>query len=100
AQQQLIFEAFRQVDSSTTRRFGGTGLGLTISLHLVRLMGGRLWVESTPGQGSTFHFTAAFGVQPQAAPRPEPVQLKRLAVLVVDDNRTNRAILHDMLTSW
>ena len=100
AQQQLIFEAFRQVDSSTTRRFGGTGLGLTISLHLVRLMGGRLWVESTPGQGSTFHFTAAFGVQPQAVPRPEPVQLKRLAVLVVDDNRTNRAILHDMLTSW
>jgi signal transduction histidine kinase/CheY-like chemotaxis protein len=102
---ETIFEAFTQADGSTTRRYGGTGLGLTISTKLVNMMGGRMWVDSTPGAGSTFHFTAAY---PLAAPVDDTVeqapqlapQLAGVSVLIVDDNRTNRGILEHMTRGW
>jgi two-component system, sensor histidine kinase and response regulator len=99
----LIFAAFTQADSSTTRKYGGTGLGLTISARLVELMGGRIWAESRVGTGSTFHFTARFGRSPRPVPAQGPEELARvrgLRALVVDDNATNRLILEEILTQW
>jgi two-component system sensor histidine kinase/response regulator len=101
--QKQIFEAFAQADGSTTRKYGGTGLGLTISARLVELMGGRLWVESEPGQGTTFHFTAPLDVQPLSPSlihAPRPANIGGTRVLVVDDNSTNRRILQEILTHW
>jgi two-component system, sensor histidine kinase and response regulator len=98
-----IFDAFVQVDGSSTRRHGGTGLGLAICASLVKLMDGKVWVNSEPGKGSLFHFTARFGhvagAQAQEADRNPPV-LAGLPVLVVDDNATNRKILVENFKRW
>jgi len=95
-----IFGAFVQADTSTTRKYGGTGLGLTISSQLVEMMGGRLWLESEPGTGSRFNFVARFDVfKGETVPAPS-FDLRSLRVLVVDDNATNRAILTEILDSW
>jgi PAS domain S-box-containing protein len=101
--QESIFRAFEQEDTSTTRKYGGTGLGLTIAARLAALMGGQITVESEPGRGSTFAFTAHFGLNPhppEPASAPPPVVLRNLPVLVVDDNATNRRILDDWLRGW
>ena len=101
--QKIIFDPFTQADNSTTRKYGGTGLGLTISARLVAMMGGEIWMESEVGKGTQFHFTT------RMASRGEPVALGTIAspevlrgakVLVVDDNRTNRRILEGMLQRW
>ncbi len=101
--QESVFEAFTQADGSTTRTYGGTGLGLTISSQLVQLMGGRIWLESEAGKGSTFHFTARFA--PAKAPGAgaagaNAVDVRNLRVLAVDDNPTNRRHLEQILTDW
>jgi PAS domain S-box-containing protein len=101
--QESIFRAFEQEDTSTTRKYEGTGLGLTIASRLVTLMGGQITVASEPGRGSTFTFTARFGRQPHQPERlvgRPPVLLRELPVLVVDDNATNRRILEEWLRGW
>ncbi|MFT5324794.1 MAG: two-component system sensor histidine kinase/response regulator [Planctomycetaceae bacterium] len=95
-----VFQAFEQADTSTTRQYGGTGLGLTICSRLTQLMNGSVWAESDLGKGSTFHFTARLAV----SDTPPRVSTKRIVqgsrVLIVDDNATNRLILDEMLTNW
>jgi two-component system, sensor histidine kinase and response regulator len=101
--QKLIFEAFSQADASTSRMFGGTGLGLSITSRLVSMMDGQIRVDSTPGQGSRFSFTARFGIgvrRGAEAAAPDGSALRGLKVLIVDDNATNRRVLEEMLRHW
>ncbi|WP_435011571.1 response regulator [Tundrisphaera lichenicola] len=103
AKRAAIFAPFEQADGSTTRKYGGTGLGLTISSRLVSLMGGRIWVEDHPERGSIFKFTAHLEPDPEertAAVSRVSGRLEGLPILIVDDNRTNRLILEELLTQW
>ena len=95
-----LFQPFSQADSSTTRKYGGTGLGLSITRHLVEMMGGQIWVESAPAKGSSFTFTAWFGIAEGKPPRHVmPRRLNGMRVLVVDDNAGAREVLHEVLSS-
>jgi two-component system sensor histidine kinase/response regulator len=101
---QSIFSSFNQADTSTTREFGGTGLGLTISRRLAEMMGGKIWAESEMGVGSQFHFRVQFGTAMSQSSRisdsPATAHLRGVRVLIVDDNRTNRRILEGLLKHW
>jgi two-component system sensor histidine kinase/response regulator len=101
-QQARLFQSFTQADSSTTRKFGGTGLGLVISRRLARLMDGDLSVESTPGKGTTFFFTVRLGVeaQPETPARVAPAGVAERPVLIVEDSETSRELLETLLRSW
>ena len=95
-----IFNAFEQADGSTTRKYGGTGLGLAVSTQLVQMMGGQIWVESKIGTGSTFHFTTKLGLNQGPSPQRVPVdfsEFRDLSVLIVDDNAMNRFVLREIL---
>jgi two-component system, sensor histidine kinase and response regulator len=98
--QAAVFAPFLQADTSTTRVYGGTGLGLTISARLVEMMSGRIWVESEPGKGSVFHFTARFGLQTAARPERDAIDFKGLRALVVEDHPVSRRVLVNALARW
>ena len=101
-QMSKLFQSFSQADTSTTRKYGGTGLGLAISKRLVNMMDGEIWVESEYGQGTSFIFTANFGLGKEKAKKRFAVStdLRGLKTLVVDDNVTSREILKDILESF
>jgi len=101
--QEGVFESFNQADTSVTRKYGGSGLGLTISRRLVELMGGRMWLCSEFGQGSEFHFVMPFvatSARVLPTPKPKPMELRGRRVLIVDDNKTNRLVLNGILQNW
>jgi signal transduction histidine kinase/DNA-binding response OmpR family regulator len=100
--QRRLFQPFEQADSSTTRRYGGTGLGLAISARIVQLLGGVIWMESTPNKGSTFHFTAEFGKSSslETLAHKTSSSLKGVSLLVIDDNATSRSIIADITSGW
>jgi len=100
--QKQVFESFSQADTSTTRRFGGTGLGLTISTRLIELMNGRIWLESEIGKGTTFYFLCEFDIaeEQEVKHKANLDELSDLPVLIVDDNATNRRILEELLKNW